>query len=115
MSFDPKRDENRDRWAELIASRLVAWEYSTDSLDDGDSIPPTPRAIYCALMNARAWMEAGEPSPLDIIIDGDGGILFQISKTPETEFSINFLSDGSIDKMYFRGAELVGRDHIPVS
>jgi hypothetical protein len=114
ITADPDRDENRDGWNNLIASKLAAWEVSTDSLDDGDSIPPSPIAIAVALFHAHHWRDAGLACPMDIIPDGDAGILFQITKTPSSEFSINVLSDGSIDKLLFVGDRLRKREHFPI-
>ncbi len=114
ITADPDRDENRDGWNNLIACKLVAWEVNTNSLDDGDSIPPSPMAIAVALFHAQQWREAGLPCPIDIIPDGDGGILFQFTKTPSSEFSINVLSDGSIDKLFFIGDRLSKREHFPI-
>lgn len=115
MSVDPKREENRDGWNGLIGDRLVAWSLSTESLDDGDSIPPTAVAIECAVRHARAWRDMSKPCPLDVIPDGDGGILFQINKTPQHEFAIQMLSDGSIDMLHFRGSDLVVHKHFAAS
>src|SRR5262245_2688290 len=73
MSADPGADEKRDRWNSLISARLVAWEISTADMEEEDFIPPTPIAISMALAMARAWRDTGDPVPLDIVPDRDGG------------------------------------------
>lgn len=98
---------NQKRWVELIADRLAVWELSTAGMADDGFDPPTVLSIKFAMDHARTWMKAGQVAPVDIIPDGDGGILFKFAERDGIEFMIQFYSDGPIEKMWFRGARLI--------
>jgi hypothetical protein len=68
---------NRDRWQEVIDTKLIDWGRNPDQLAEVELIPPSRDAVRVAVRIAGWMRSADRPPPSRVVPDGDGGIVME--------------------------------------
>jgi hypothetical protein len=68
---------NPDAWQDLIDQYLVEWASDPSQLEDDDIFAPTKETIEFAISLALSCKTMGMPCPTRVVLDGDGGIVFE--------------------------------------
>jgi hypothetical protein len=98
-----------DGWDQCIDGKLIEWGRTPAFFGDEDEIiPPAPEIVSLATKIAGAYREMKFPAPDNVVPDGDGGIVFELSIGTMKEF-IHIWDDGNVEYYRTSGTELVER------
>ncbi len=103
--------ENCSGW-ELIDEKLKAWGLNPDQFDADEIIPPSRPIIYTARCVAIKLRNLGQPAPLRVVPDGDGGIAFEYREVDES-ITLHIHNDSSVEQIKFHKCHLVFRQLLP--
>lgn len=103
--------EDREAWQRIIDDFLIEWGKDPSTLDDEEIVPPSREIIHAASQVAIALRDGGEPAPLRVVPDGDGGIAFEYRS--EGWFrSLSICEDGWIELVHLVDCQEVSRRRI---
>ncbi len=103
--------EDRRKWEAIIDGSLVEWGRDPESLRDDDIDPPTVEALNVACYVAMRMRDTGQPSPLRVVPDGEGGISFERRTGPLFQ-SLDVHADGAVYLLTFQDCQLVDRSQL---
>jgi hypothetical protein len=98
---------SKTEWA-LALRVLEEWWSAPTSIADDEIVPPSRDIIELAFRLAAYMRDEGAPSPLRIVPDGEGGIVFE-RRYGDLFETIELASDESISKTAFKHGQFVGR------
>ena len=94
-------------WKTAI-DRLLDWRKDTSQLIDEDMLPPTPDIIDIACTLAAKLRDEGQPGPMCVVPDGEGGIVFERRDGFRFQtFSVE--ADGRVELISFENSRLTER------
>ena len=100
--------QNRAKWEELIDYTLIEWGRNPDAFKDEGVEPPTAETVSLASELAERFKQAGLPAPDKVILDANGGIVFE--RRGENIAEVLYVwDDGSIEYQRFQHTRLVER------
>lgn len=102
-------------WQTAIDDRLVEWGKDLRALEDEDIVPPSLQIIDLACRLAMEMRDDDYASPLRVVPNGEGGIVFeswpiQVEEGIEEGHVIEINSDGSIELIVFANSQVVSRE-----
>lgn len=109
-SLDPR---NWDAWQEVIDEKLIEWGRDPGQLAEDDLIPPTRESVQRATRIALAFRDDGDPPPLRVVPDGDGGIVLERWRDSLTE-SIEIDAQGVAEYVVCRHGRVTQRSRFDV-
>lgn len=95
-------------WQRVIDEKLLLWLHRPELLEDDDQIPPTGTVLRIAMDIAEKFRDADAPPPAKVIVDANGGIVFERREADEAQV-IHIWDDQTVDFLKFRGSQLVSR------
>lgn len=113
MESSAKRSNNlgeamRARWQAIIDRQLIEWGRDPSQFDDEGVEPPARETIQLAINLAQALSDARIPPPDSVILDPNGGIVFERREHDVSEV-FHVWDDGAVEYQRFRGTQLVER------
>lgn len=100
--------ENRAKWEKLIDYTLIEWGRNPDAFEDEGVEPPTAETVSLAFELARRFKQAGLQAPDKVLLDANGGVVFERRGENITEVFYVW-DDGSIEYQRFQHTRLVER------
>ena len=98
----------RQRWQMVIDRQLIEWGRDPARLADEGVDPPTKETIQRAIRLAEAFRDEGSPSPNSVVLDPNGGIVFERREKDLVE-ACHLWDDGAVEYQRFEGERLVER------
>lgn len=98
----------RENWQEVIDRKLIEWGCTSSALEDIGVDPPTIETVRQAIRLAETFRDEGFPGPDSVILDPNGGIVFE-RRDGETAEVCHLWDDGSIEYQRFDGTRLAER------
>ncbi len=91
---------------------LQKWWNDPEYFDDENFDPPAREVIAMAMKFAADVRTSQTPPPDRVVPDGDGGIVFEISKGTLSE-KIHFWDDGDVEYLLLSESKVVKRRTLP--
>lgn len=101
-------DQNQPTWQRVIDDQLIEWGRNPSLLEEDDLIPPTQAALDRARRIIAEMMSTGQPAPMRVVPDGDGGIGFERWCDSVTA-SIEIAKNGTAEIVLLQDGRVVGR------
>jgi hypothetical protein len=101
--------ENREQWRRIIDDEFIEWALHPDLFDDDHGSAPDHATIQLAARIATALANLDAPPPTRVVVDANGGIVFEIQCGDVFE-SVCVGSDLSIEYRHIINGRLVKRD-----
>ncbi len=105
--------QRREAWQGCIDDHLLEWGRDPSFLEDDGFEPPTGVSVRQAIRVAQEAAANGLPSPLRVLPDGEGGIVFERRQGTTFE-TISIDADGAVVLAAYRDCKLLGRQQVPV-
>ena len=105
---DELRCAARESWQEVIDRKLIEWGRSPSALEDTGVDPPTKETVQRAIRLAEAFRDEGFPSPESVVLDPNGGIVFERRDGDIAEVC-HLWDDGTTEYQRFVGTRLLER------
>ncbi|MBW3539833.1 MAG: hypothetical protein KY476_06155 [Planctomycetes bacterium] len=93
---------------------LIEWGRHARELEDEGVTAPDLGTVRRATQLARALKAGGFPAPDSVVIDPNGGIVFELRNDDAVEV-FHVWDDGGVEYRRFRGTELEARTALSVS
>lgn len=107
--IDARGEEaRRNAWQRLIDEKLLEWLRDPGHIEDDGIDAPTATIVRLSLDLAERFREEGFPPPDTIVLDPNGGIVFERREGGVSEV-LHVWDDGSAEYMRFHGTQLVER------
>jgi hypothetical protein len=98
----------RRAWQHLIDQTLSKWLHDPSILDDEGIQPPTGTIIRLSMDLAELYRDQGLPAPDIVVVDPNGGIVFERREGSVTEL-LHVWEDGAVEYMRLDGTRLSER------
>ena len=105
------REKEGAAWQDVIDHQLVEWGRSVADLEDDGLVPPSPYAIYQASRLAMHFRDQGQPAPMRVVPNGDGGICLE-RWHGQCFQTIEIRADGTVELITFKDSRLVSRHRL---
>lgn len=107
-SITPKEITDSHKWDQIIDYRLIEWGRDPSLLEDDDVEAPRGEVIHRAIALAQRLKERGLPAPHSVVLDPNGGIVFERRSSDAVE-TLHVWDDGTIEYCRFQGTRLLER------
>lgn len=104
-------EASRIAWENIIDYKLVEWGRDPSILEEDDLIPPTGEAIDVSIEVAMQLLKNGNPPPMRVVPDRDGGVVFERWSGPLT-VSIIVSRTGSVEVLLWNGSRIVKSEQL---
>lgn len=98
----------------MAIDQLLDWRKDTSQLMDEEMSPPTPDIIDIACALASRLRDEGQPGPLCVVPDGEGGVVFERRDGSRFQ-TISVEADGRVELISFENSRLTERHVISLA
>jgi len=105
--------ENRNGWRNLVDRPLIEWGRNPEAFGSEEEglEPPSIEIIQRAVQIASTLSETGVPSPLRVVMNGEGGIIFEW-RDQKTFSTLEITKERHLELCRFDECRLVERERI---